>query len=349
MNFSENLRSLRRNRGVSQEKLAEFLGISFQAVSKWERGETMPDISLLPSISRFFGVSVDELLCGTKPDNERLYTDFERRAEELFRAGDRGENHLKIWQEAYQNLPNDPRVREHLMSAYFDADKVKYVSEISELAQEFYFSDCDSLFKCQAIRLAAVSKAESGDPANAEKWVSRAGYAMHSRECVGAEIHAGEELLRDVRFFVFHALERLFYMTVKLSRDGILSRSESLEAVESVIAIFENIYKNDDAGFETLRQIFNLHGLAADFSDDEDAARLHLERACELSMKMQNVCGHMLKNPLLKGLEAKETPGDGLDPARFMLVDMMNSEREKWRGRAWFEKITEKLGGAVNI
>ncbi len=81
----------------------------------------MPDISLLPSISQFFGVSVDKLLCGAKPDNELLYTDFERRAEELFRAGDRGENHLKIWQEAYQNLPNDPRVREHLMSAYFDA------------------------------------------------------------------------------------------------------------------------------------------------------------------------------------------------------------------------------------
>ena len=63
MDFSEKLKSLRHSKGVSQEKLADFLGVSFQAVSKWERAEAMPDVGLLAPISRYFGITVDELLC----------------------------------------------------------------------------------------------------------------------------------------------------------------------------------------------------------------------------------------------------------------------------------------------
>ena len=60
--LSENLRKMRRDRDLTQEDLANFLGISFQAVSKWERDEGYPDISLLPVIANFFGVTVDALI-----------------------------------------------------------------------------------------------------------------------------------------------------------------------------------------------------------------------------------------------------------------------------------------------
>ncbi|MBU5427615.1 methyltransferase domain-containing protein [Tissierella pigra] len=63
---------LRKNKGVTQSELADFLGVSFQSISKWENGITMPDILLLPKISEYFKVSIDEIL-GLKPLKNREY------------------------------------------------------------------------------------------------------------------------------------------------------------------------------------------------------------------------------------------------------------------------------------
>jgi transcriptional regulator with XRE-family HTH domain len=63
---------LRKNKRISQQDLANVLGVSFQSVSKWETGATMPDITLLPSIAEYFNVSVDELL-GLKPLQQQTY------------------------------------------------------------------------------------------------------------------------------------------------------------------------------------------------------------------------------------------------------------------------------------
>lgn len=63
---------LRKSKGISQQDLAEVFGISFQSVSKWETGSTMPDITLLPDIAEYFNVSIDELL-GIKPLSNEVY------------------------------------------------------------------------------------------------------------------------------------------------------------------------------------------------------------------------------------------------------------------------------------
>ena len=55
---------LRKEKGITQEGLAEMLGVSGQAVSKWENDQTCPDISLLPQLAKVLGVTVDELLSG---------------------------------------------------------------------------------------------------------------------------------------------------------------------------------------------------------------------------------------------------------------------------------------------
>ncbi|MBQ2963915.1 MAG: helix-turn-helix domain-containing protein [Clostridia bacterium] len=68
--FGENLRELRQKRKLTQEKLADFLNVTFQTVSKWERGENYPDICTLLEISSFFKVSVDDLLGVNRAESE---------------------------------------------------------------------------------------------------------------------------------------------------------------------------------------------------------------------------------------------------------------------------------------
>ena len=60
MNIGNKIRELRKQRGITQEQLAESIGISFQAVSKWENNIALPDITLVPVLSSYFGVSMDE-------------------------------------------------------------------------------------------------------------------------------------------------------------------------------------------------------------------------------------------------------------------------------------------------
>ena len=63
MKFADKLIQLRKEKGLSQEDLADSLGVSRQAVSRWEQGNTFPDLPNLQKIVKVFGVSADYLIC----------------------------------------------------------------------------------------------------------------------------------------------------------------------------------------------------------------------------------------------------------------------------------------------
>ena len=76
MTFAEKLKTIRKQAGMSQEKLAEKLGVSRQAITKWETDAGIPDIENIMAISTLFDISIDELLSkekGTKKTAEYLY------------------------------------------------------------------------------------------------------------------------------------------------------------------------------------------------------------------------------------------------------------------------------------
>lgn len=104
--FSENLKELRRNKNLTQEKLADFLGVSFQTISKWERGDNYPDITMLPEIASFFKVSVDDLLGVNRAENEKEIVEKLKEYDNLTDS--------ELMQEIINNLklkyPNDFRV-----------------------------------------------------------------------------------------------------------------------------------------------------------------------------------------------------------------------------------------------
>ncbi len=93
---------LRKQRRIGQQELAEVLGVTYQSVSKWETGTTMPDITLLPAIAEYFQVSVDELL-GLRPLREQQYiqrntddrTNWNQNTDKLF------QNRRNFWNDDY--------------------------------------------------------------------------------------------------------------------------------------------------------------------------------------------------------------------------------------------------------
>lgn len=74
MTFSEKLKSIRKKAGMSQEKLAEKIGVSRQAITKWETDAGIPDIDNMMALSSLFNISLDELLSNEK--TERKQTDY---------------------------------------------------------------------------------------------------------------------------------------------------------------------------------------------------------------------------------------------------------------------------------
>lgn len=62
LNFSENIVRLRREKKITQEQLADFMGVTKSSVSKWETKQSLPDLLLLPQLANFFDITIDELL-----------------------------------------------------------------------------------------------------------------------------------------------------------------------------------------------------------------------------------------------------------------------------------------------
>src|SRR5690606_27249875 len=82
--FSRNISIYRKERGLTQEELARILGLSFQAISKWENAQTMPDISLLPQLSKTLEVSIDKLLGYAAQDKQITIYEEEYRTEDYY-------------------------------------------------------------------------------------------------------------------------------------------------------------------------------------------------------------------------------------------------------------------------
>lgn len=104
MTIGERIKKLRKKNNLTQEKLADFLCISTQAISKWECGLTSPDLSLIGPLTKLFGVSADELLgLGTEKSDVRR-TELERIYQGYRDIGD----HMGCYQTAYDAVIEYP-------------------------------------------------------------------------------------------------------------------------------------------------------------------------------------------------------------------------------------------------
>ena len=104
LTISENIRKYRRDRGLSQEQVADTFGVSVQSVSRWETGATYPDMELLPAIAGFFGVTVDEMLGVSGALREERLEKYRTEALGLPHGSDR---RIAVLRQACAEFPNE--------------------------------------------------------------------------------------------------------------------------------------------------------------------------------------------------------------------------------------------------
>ncbi|MBR5962141.1 MAG: helix-turn-helix transcriptional regulator [Clostridia bacterium] len=107
MYLSANLKKYRIMKELTQEDVAEYLGITPQSVSKWERGESYPDITLLPALANIFETSVDLLLGMDTIRADETRRNIHKSAVEYQQSGDYAMAE-KTYREALLSYPNDP-------------------------------------------------------------------------------------------------------------------------------------------------------------------------------------------------------------------------------------------------
>ena len=107
------IRNLRTKQKVTQEQLAVYLGVTPQAISRWEAGSGYPDIELLPSLAAFFGITTDELLGVRQEERAARLAEIHRIIDEHNELGTGAEAIPEARQFAAE-FPGDERIQEHL-------------------------------------------------------------------------------------------------------------------------------------------------------------------------------------------------------------------------------------------
>ena len=129
LDLGNNIRQLRRQNHKTQEALADALGVTSQAVSRWESGGSYPDMNLIPSIANFFGVSIDELF-GYKSDREQR---IDALAAEIDRLNEQNNGEdvcitecIALARSALVEFPGNEKLMSSLASALLKAAYVRY-------------------------------------------------------------------------------------------------------------------------------------------------------------------------------------------------------------------------------
>jgi len=121
--IGEKLKSYRRKKNLTQEEIAAHLGISCQSISKWERSDGYPDITMLPALAKYFGITVDELLgvdeltAASRYDEiNRIWFETHQKAKEEHNDELHRQN-IALMRDALKEYPNDPLLLVKLSSS----------------------------------------------------------------------------------------------------------------------------------------------------------------------------------------------------------------------------------------
>ena len=198
--LAQNIRRLRLHREMTQEELAERLSVTAQAVSRWERGECYPDITLLPGLANLFGVSTDELL-GMEElyDSAKLHEIYTR--EHALSEQGKYAQAAELLEQALKLYPNEYGMMSDLAQA------LALVGGERNLRRAIALCECvlanHRSEKCRATTRAALVfiYRMAGEPEKADELARTLPHVFESREEIRKAMESGatdEECLRRI-------------------------------------------------------------------------------------------------------------------------------------------------------
>lgn len=245
--LSEQLKKLRREKGNTQEDLASHLGISTQAVSKWEREEGYPDITLLPAIASYYNVSVDDLLGVGEIEKEKKLLSYRKRNDELFHDG-KSRDRVALWREAQKEFPNDMSVIHGLMYALSVADRTANADEIIACGERIINESTDQSLRGGAIQcLCFTYYYAKKDIESAKKYAKMAGSVTEND--ILTHILNGEEAVRHCQKNVIRLFDEIGLNVRIMCQKGGYTPEENIKACEFLIRCFDLLYPDGNCGF----------------------------------------------------------------------------------------------------
>ncbi len=280
MNIGLNIRGLRKNKDLSQEMLAERLGVTFQAVSRWERGESYPDITLLPAIANFFGVSVDYLL-GTEGEKEA--EEVEKIVEQCADCDThyKGDEMRQIVDDGLKKFPGNFT----LMSWYVYAFQNVKPQKAIEVGQYVLDNCTDDAIRGWVNSSIIYAYRNCGQKEKAIELAKKLPGYYDSYQDVLRACLEGEERLVHVQDMIMD-LAYEFWYSIRQIREN-YSPKEQIELFKKSNAVYDAIYETDDMPTKLVRKMRNFQGMAevSLLNKDVEMGLLYMREAVECAVK----------------------------------------------------------------
>lgn len=218
MNYiGEKIKELRRKNDMTQERLADCLGVAYQTVSKWETGVTSPDLSLIVPLARLFKVTTDELFCYSESADDLRKEELEEAYDETFESGDLHKR-FEISEQAVSEFPSDMKWHERLawvqaMLSFERTDEKEYVSEQEAAIKRFAAvieNTTDEKVKASAIQgiVQYLCIRDRRDEARKYAELYPENYSV-SRDSVLHDCLTGEERTIHYQWMLYNAMHEL--------------------------------------------------------------------------------------------------------------------------------------------